>query len=171
VASTSAAASLGSAARICAVHEARRGLALPDLQVPPLQNFAALRVVFSARKRHFCARGRGLPEDDDEDVEATETKPPEVESGGAAIAAITISSFITCMQQERRDGASQDFSYKIFSSCKQTHFLCTERPLTTTTTSDPLHTPRRRKSSKQQQQQQQQQQQVKANSAFFLMLF
>jgi hypothetical protein len=85
------------AARICAVHEARRGLALPDLQVPPLQNFAALRVVFSARKRHFCARGRGLPEDDDEDVEATETKPPEVESGGAAIAAITISSFITCM--------------------------------------------------------------------------
>jgi len=169
VASTSAAASLGSAARICAVHEARRGLALPDLQVPPLQNFAALRVVFSARKRHFCARGRGLPEDDDEDVEATETKPPEVESGGAAIAAITISSFITCMQQERRDGASQDFSYKIFSSCKQTHFLCTERPLTTTTTttttSDPLHTPRRRKSSKQQQQQ------VKANSAFFLMLF
>jgi hypothetical protein len=85
------------AARICAVHEARPGLVLPDLQVPPLQNFAALRVFFSARKRHFCARGRGLPEDDDEDVEATETKPPEVESGGAAIAAITISSFITCM--------------------------------------------------------------------------
>jgi hypothetical protein len=58
---------------------------------------APLRVVFSAHKTQFCARDRGLPEDDDEDAEATETKPPEVESGGAAIAAITISSFIACM--------------------------------------------------------------------------
>jgi hypothetical protein len=111
----------------------------------------------------LCARDRGLPEDDDGDAEATETKPPEVENGGAAIAAITISSFIACMQQEIRDGALQDFSYKTFPSRKQKHTFSPPRDLLTTTSSDPRHTPRRRKCSKKQQQQ--------ANSAFFLMLF
>jgi hypothetical protein len=67
------------------------------------------------------------------------------------------------MQQERRDGALQDFSYKTFSSRKQKHTFSPPRDLLTTTPSDPRHTPRRRKCSKKQQQQ--------ANSAFFLMLF